>query len=159
MTTQKLLAATTAASVLALAGCLDSNPVEPSRPCILNENPAVHVAGDTVRADNGLMHIDLEPGDGATVQASSSTLVCYVAFFPDGQVFDLGGSFTFVPAANQVIPGFAQGVTGMQEGGARRLIVPPELGYGSTPVRDANGNVVIPPNSTLVFDVNVRRVR
>ena len=152
-----------AAGATALAGCLDSNPTAPVYQCGVRSQPSVVVAGDTVRETNGLKYINMELGDtssrGTNVTASSSVDVCYVGFFPNGQVFDPGNSpLSFVPNANRVIPGFAQGVVGMRVGSTRRIVIPPALGYGSQPVMQ-NGVVVIPANSTLVFDVGVLRVR
>ena len=146
-----------------LAGCLDSNPIAPVYQCQVRAQPSVAVAGDTVRETNGLKYINMEVGDtssrGTNVTASSAVDVCYVGFFPNGQVFDPGGQpLSFTPNANRVIPGFAQGVVGMRSGSTRRIIVPPALGYGSQPV-ERNGTVVIPANSTLVFDVGVLRIR
>lgn len=157
MTTHKLRATLAAASVLALGGCLDSDPVGPTRQCILNETPPAFVAGDTIRETNGLKYIEILQGDGATVQPSSLTSLCYVGSFTDGRVFDLG-TFSFTPSAGEAIEGFSQGVVGMEEGGARRLIIPPALGYGSEPW-PRTGTTVIPANSTLVFDVGILRVR
>ncbi|TMQ03117.1 MAG: FKBP-type peptidyl-prolyl cis-trans isomerase [Deltaproteobacteria bacterium] len=54
-----------------------------------------------------------------------------------------------------LIDGFEQGVIGMQTTGKRRLIIPPTLGYGSQPVRDQNGTIIVPANSTVVFDIQV----
>jgi FKBP-type peptidyl-prolyl cis-trans isomerase FkpA len=67
---------------------------------------------------------------------------------------DRGEPFSFKLGARQVIPGWDQGVAGMKVGGTRTLVIPPELGYGS---RGAGG--AIPPNATLVFDVELLDVR
>ncbi len=69
-----------------------------------------------------------------------------------GTRFD-AGTFSFVVNSGQVIGGFNQGVTGMKEGGQRRVVIPPSLGYGS----QAQGT--IPANSTLVFDIELVSVR
>ena len=66
--------------------------------------------------------------------------------------------YQFVPGTGSVIPGFEQGVVGMQVGGERRVIVPPELAYGSTPQTNGAGEVIIPANSTVVFDVRLTAV-
>jgi peptidylprolyl isomerase len=163
MTKNTLRLALVAASGAALAGCLDTTAPDPRYDCLVTSPPSVAIAGDTVREANGLKYINRQPGDttasGTNVLAGSTVEVCYVAFFPNGQVFDPGSRpLEFVPSANQVIPGFARGVIGMREGSTRRIIVPPALGYGATPVQ-RNGVVVIPANSTLVFDVGVLRVR
>ena len=69
-----------------------------------------------------------------------------------GQQFDTSagrGLLTFVVGSNQVIPGFSQGVQGMRVGGFRRVVLPPSLAYGAT------GNGPIPPNATLVFEIEL----
>ncbi len=164
MTKNTLRLALVAASASALAGCMDSTAPEPGYACLVTSPPSATIAGDTVRETNGLKYINRQVGDttanGRIVQTSSNVDVCYVAFFPNGQVFDPGNlPINFTPSANQVIPGFAQGVVGMRAGSTRRIIVPPTLGYGNQDVKDRAGTVVIPANSTLVFDVGVLRVR
>ena len=74
---------------------------------------------------------------------------------PDGKgkQFDSSASFAFVVGAGQVIRGWDQGVPGMRAGGQRRLIIPPELAYGSTGAGSA-----VPPNATLVFDIGLLSV-
>lgn len=69
-----------------------------------------------------------------------------------GTRFD-GGTFTFVVGGGSVISGFNAGVTGMKVGGLRRVVIPPSPGYGST------GSVAIPPNATLVFDLELLSVQ
>lgn len=160
MTKNKLRASVTATAVLALAGCLDSNPVEPPLRCELNVNPTLNIAGDTVATGTGLKYLQIVEPDAtaAQVQSNSSVDVCYVGFLTNGQVFDARTS-PFDLGRNQLIAGFEEGLVGMRVGEARRLIIPPSLGYGSEPRRDANGNVVIPGNSTIIFDVGVLRLR
>lgn len=101
---------------------------------------------------------DIEVGTGAEAVPGKSVTVHYVGMLPDGTVFDAsaprGQAFTFNLGAGQVIQGWERGVVGMKEGGKRRLIIPPELGYGE---QGAGG--VIPPNATLIFDVELVEVR
>ena len=101
---------------------------------------------------------DLTVGDGATATAGQSVLVHYTGWLTDGSKFDSsvdrGEPFEFNLGRGQVVPGWDQGVAGMQIGGKRKLTIPPELGYGS---RGAGG--VIPPNAKQVFDVELLAVR
>ncbi len=99
---------------------------------------------------------DHELGQGDEAVSGQSVTVHYTGTFEDGRQFDSSvgrGPFTFKLGAGQVIKGWDQGVAGMKVGGKRRLVIPSELGYGS---RGA-GNV-IPPNSTLVFEVELLSV-
>jgi peptidylprolyl isomerase/FKBP-type peptidyl-prolyl cis-trans isomerase FkpA len=96
-------------------------------------------------------------GTGAEAQAGHQVEVHYTGRLLDGKQFDSsrGGSpFSFKLGAGQVIKGWDQGVAGMKVGGQRKLTIPPELGYG---MRGFPG--VIPPQATLVFDVELLGVR
>ena len=100
---------------------------------------------------------DVEVGKGAEAVSGKSVTVHYTGKLTNGTKFDSSKDrnqpFTFQLGAGQVIKGWDQGVAGMKVGGKRQLTIPPNLGYGS---RGA-GNV-IPPNSTLVFDVELLSV-
>ena len=101
---------------------------------------------------------ELTVGDGATATAGQSVSVHYTGWLTDGTKFDSSvdrnDPFEFNLGRGQVIAGWDQGVAGMQVGSKRKLTIPPELGYGS---RGAGG--VIPPNATLVFEVELLAVR
>jgi peptidylprolyl isomerase len=100
---------------------------------------------------------DVAPGTGEPVKAGDSVTVNYTGVLPDGTVFDSSRDagrtpFSFVIGAGQVIQGWERGVAGMKVGGRRLLVIPPSLGYGATGVGK------IPPNSTLIFDVELLSV-
>jgi FKBP-type peptidyl-prolyl cis-trans isomerase len=107
---------------------------------------------------SGLQYADLAVGTGAEAAARSRVQVHYSGELTDGRPFDSsrdrGEPLEFVLGVGQVIRGWDEGVSGMKVGGRRILVIPPELGYGS---RGAGG--VIPPNATLVFDVELLGVR
>ena len=106
---------------------------------------------------SGLVIEDLEVGNGATAAAGKRVSVHYTGWLTDGRKFDSSKDrndpFDFPLGAGHVIRGWDEGVQGMQEGGKRKLTIPPELGYGA---RGAGG--VIPPNATLVFEVELLKV-
>ncbi len=111
-----------------------------------------------------LQKIDVKQGTGAEAASGKRVRVHYTGWLYDaaapdhhGRKFDSsldrGQPFGFVLGAGQVIRGWDEGVAGMKVGGKRTLIIPPEMGYGA---RGAGG--VIPPNATLVFDVELLQV-
>jgi FKBP-type peptidyl-prolyl cis-trans isomerase FkpA len=112
-----------------------------------------------------LQRIDEKTGTGATATAGSDVTVHYTGWLYDekakemrGEKFDSsvdrGEPFTFLLGAGQVIRGWDDGVAGMQVGGKRRLLIPSDYGYG----RDGAGGV-IPPNASLVFEVELLAVK
>ena len=103
---------------------------------------------------SGLQYQDLVQGDGAEAQAGQSVSVHYTGWLTDGTKFDSsvdrGEPFDFPLGAGMVIRGWDEGVAGMRVGGKRKLVIPPDLGYGQ---RGAGG--LIPPGATLVFEVEL----
>jgi FKBP-type peptidyl-prolyl cis-trans isomerase FkpA len=115
-----------------------------------------------VEMPNGLKYTDTKTGDGAAATPGNKVSVHYTGWLYNngakGTKFDSsvdrGQPFQFTLGAHQVIAGWDEGVAGMKVGGKRTLIIPPELGYGA---RGAGG--VIPPNATLMFDVELLGVQ
>jgi peptidylprolyl isomerase len=108
--------------------------------------------------DSGLQYYDLKDGQGVMVSAGQSVVVHYTGWLEDGTQFDSSREFseplTFELGAGQVITGWDEGVAGMQVGGIRQIIIPPELGYGTV----GAGNV-IPPEATLIFQVELLEIK
>jgi FKBP-type peptidyl-prolyl cis-trans isomerase len=102
---------------------------------------------------SGLAYQDTKVGTGATAAAGQNVSVHYTGWLPDGTKFDSSRDrnqpFDFKLGAGQVIRGWDEGVAGMKVGGRRLLVIPPDLAYGPS------GSGPIPPNATLVFDVEL----
>ncbi len=111
------------------------------------------INGDAVEAGGGLQYIEIQEGNGAEARPGATVTVHYTGWLVDGRKFDSsrdrGQPFRFNLGGGQVIRGWDQGVAGMKVGGRRRLVIPPELGYGS------RGVGPIPPGATLLFNVEL----
>lgn len=111
----------------------------------------------SVTTPSGLEYEDISVGSGATAKRGTTVSVHYTGWLTSGDKFDSSKDrnepFSFPVGVQYVIAGWDEGVQGMQVGGVRRLTIPPNLGYGA---RGAGG--VIPPNSTLVFEVELLEV-
>jgi len=107
--------------------------------------------------DSGLKYDDTIVGAGATATKGQTVSVHYTGWLIDGEKFDSSKDrndpFQFLLGAGRVIRGWDEGVQGMKVGGTRRLTIPPQLGYGA---QGAGG--VIPPNATLIFEVELLAV-
>lgn len=142
------------ASYIAVA---EDKPAAPAAPPVAA--PAATPAAE-------LKIIDRQVGTGREVQSGRAALVQYTGWLYDdkapenkGKQFDTSANrglpFGFIVGVGKVIKGWDQGVLGMKVGGKRTLIIPPQLGYGDKDV----GNGLIPPNSTLLFDIELVDVK
>jgi len=111
-------------------------------------------AAKTVTTASGLKYTDVKVGSGASPVKGKQVKVHYTGTLENGKKFDSSVDrnepFTFVIGVGQVIPGWDEGVMGMKVGGKRKLIIPSKLGYGA-----AGAGGAIPPNATLLFDVEL----
>ena len=111
-----------------------------------------------VRTSSGLQYADLVVGNGREAHAGEMATVHYTGTLVDGTKFDSlkdrNKPFSFRLGAGHVIKGWDEGVEGMKIGGNRKLVIPPELGYGA---RGAGST--IPPNATLIFEVELLDLR
>ncbi len=150
-----------AAVVIALTGCQQGKTGEsapPSTPPAAAQKPVepaapAPAAGQEITTPSGLKYQDLVVGNGALAENGMAVRVNYTGTFTDGRKFDSsydrGEPITITLGAGQVIRGWDEGLKGMRVGGKRKLIIPPDLAYGP------EGRPGIPPNSTLVFEVEL----
>jgi peptidylprolyl isomerase len=106
---------------------------------------------------SGLKYVDLVVGTGAAVKTGDHVAVKYVGKLMDGTTFDasanhpeMGPTFNYVQSVSPLIAGWTEGTSTMKVGGKRKLIIPPQLGYGMQGAGD-----VIPPNATLIFEIEL----
>jgi len=108
--------------------------------------------------DSGLKYEDLVEGDGAVATPGQTVVVHYTGWLTDGSKFDSSKDrnqpFSFGLGKGMVIRGWEEGVTGMKVGGTRKLTIPSQLGYGA-----AGAGGVIPPNATLLFEIELLELR
>jgi FKBP-type peptidyl-prolyl cis-trans isomerase FkpA len=141
----------------AIAGCGGQTDDRPAATAGFHASLGVDTAAMT-RTPSGLRYQDLASGEGEEAAAGKAVSVHYTGWLPNGEKFDSSRDrnepFGFKLGAGQVIAGWDEGVAGMKVGGRRKLVIPPDLGYGT-----AGAPPDIPPGATLVFDVELLDVR
>ncbi|OIO05472.1 MAG: peptidylprolyl isomerase [Elusimicrobia bacterium CG1_02_63_36] len=152
---RRLIPAVFAVAVLA-AACVKKEETAPNT----GANPfqkieaAPMTDGNETTTPSGLKFVDYQVGSGESPAAGQNVSVHYTGTLTDGSKFDSsvdrGQPFEFKIGVGQVIKGWDEGVMSMKVGGKRKLIIPPNLGYGA-----AGAGGVIPPNATLLFDVEL----
>lgn len=116
-------------------------------------DPALGVnLGAMIKRASGMYVQDLTPGTGAVATRGRTVVVRYTGWLPNGKQFD-SSEISVTLGSNKTIAAWEEGLLGMRVGGKRRLVVPPNLGYGARGAGDD-----IPPNSVLVFDMEVTSV-
>ncbi len=119
--------------------------------------PAASARPKQVTLSSGLVYEEVRVGDGALAETGRTVAVHYTGRLTDGTEFDSsrngGEPYRFQLGSGRVIRGWDEGIKGMRVGGQRKLVIPAELGYG------ASGNGPIPPNATLLFDVELVDVK
>ncbi|MDP2956647.1 MAG: FKBP-type peptidyl-prolyl cis-trans isomerase [Longimicrobiales bacterium] len=149
-------------AALACWGCAGGGGSSPAAPAPYDPESIVFAEG--LGVDLGAMEVtplglyleDLKVGEGLAAQRNHLVTLHYVGYLPDGTIFESSGGgepIQFRLGRNEVIRGWDLGILGMQRGGIRRLVIRPSLGYRG----QAKGR--IPPNTTLVFDVQLLDVR
>lgn len=145
------------AVVLLSAACVKKEETAPNtgaNPFSKKMEAAPMTDGNETTTPSGLKYVDTEVGSGESPSAGKTVTVHYTGTLTDGSKFDSsvdrGQPFQFTIGVGQVIKGWDEGVMSMKVGGKRKLIIPPALGYGAS---GAGG--VIPPNATLLFDVEL----
>lgn len=120
-------------------------------------NSGKKTEGKVVNKPSGLQYVDVVIGTGPEVQVGAQVSVHYTGWLEDKTKFDSskdrGEPFSFVVGQGQVIKGWDEGLVGMKVGGTRKLVIPAQLGYGSN---GAGG--VIPPNATLIFEIELLKI-
>ena len=148
----KTLVVILALSLVALAGFIAAQTA-PAKKSGSASGPT-KVTGEPTKTASGLEYWDIKIGTGPTAQTGQHVKVDYTGWLTNGKKFDssvgTGRPFDFLLGAGQVIKGWDEGVIGMKVGGKRQLRIPPDLAYGA-----AGSPGAIPPNATLIFDVQL----
>jgi FKBP-type peptidyl-prolyl cis-trans isomerase len=129
-----------------------------AKPKTPNTSAPTKVTGDGVKTDSGLQYWEIRVGPGEVAKEGSHVRVHYTGWLTTGKKFDssvdAGKPFDFTIGNGEVIKGWEEGVAGMKVGGKRQLRIPPELAYGGE-----GSPPTIPPNATLIFDIQLLGVQ
>jgi peptidylprolyl isomerase len=141
-------------AVLVMKGASGSNTAGPSPSVSGNVKAASSAPTDKVQVTDEVTGTGTEAKEGSTISAK------YTGTTADGAVFDStdkhgGQPATFTLAKGQLIDGWVQGIPGMKVGGKRKLVIPPDLGYGANPPQGSG----IPANATLTFEIELTNVQ
>ena len=137
-----------------IAGNADPSAAEPPPPVF---TPIAKI--DRVTLRNGLIIEEMRHGQGELCLPGTVVKVRYSCRVEGGEVFDSTGDEAQEYALEKMIKGWQDGLPGMLVGGVRRLTVPPELGYGTQALKDGDGIVLAPANSTLIYEIELLGVR
>ena len=133
-----------------------SSPAQTNAPAVAAPNVETdkETGKPIVTTPSGLKYVDIVVGTGPAVKTGDHVSVNYVGKLLDGTKFDAsadhGGTFDYVQGVTALIAGWTEGTSTMKVGGKRKLIIPPQLGYGMQGAGDA-----VPPNATLIFEIEV----
>jgi FKBP-type peptidyl-prolyl cis-trans isomerase len=150
------------AIILGLAGAFvlaQTAPAKTAADVRPNTNAPTKVTGDGVKTPSGLIYWDIRMGTGEVAKEGSRVRVHYTGWLTNGKKFDssvdAGTPFDFRIGNGEVIKGWEEGVAGMRVRGKRQLRIPPDIGYGA----EGTPGGPIPPNATLIFDVQLLGVQ
>ena len=131
--------------------------ISPQQPIENKSALAVNKGTKTITTPSGLKYTTLKAGKGSTPKQGQTVFVHYIGTLTNGKKFDSsrdrGEPFSFKLGEGRVIPGWDEALSTMKVGDRRKLIIPPKLGYGA-----AGAGGVIPPNATLIFDVELLKI-
>jgi FKBP-type peptidyl-prolyl cis-trans isomerase FkpA len=130
-------------------------PIKAVRP---NTSAPTKVTGDGIKTESGLQYWEIKEGLGPPAKAGDHVKVHYTGWFTTGKKFDssvdANQPYEFTLGQGDVIKGWDEGIAGMKVGGKRQLRIPPELAYG-----ESGYKTIIPPNATLIFDVQLLAIK